>query len=209
MTAQILNRGLSSVHPRSAWLLNAGAGVYQVGMGHWNEVPLDLFLTPLRNRRNAICANVERLPCRSASIGAAVCVGEVLSYCDPAPAIREFARVLAPSGILICDFASTRSPRYWFRRSYGRAADLVTDVYNGSLERTWAYDPQYINSLLRAAQFTVEETFGTHSLSAVMRRLGGSPELGVRVQRLLGVVRLPPRFADLTTVVASRLSSST
>jgi SAM-dependent methyltransferase len=208
-TAAVVNRYLEKANPHSTWLVNAGAGVYQVGVGGWDEIPLDLFGAPLRNRSNAVCASVERLPFRAQTIGSVVCVGEVLSYCDPAMAIREFARVLAPSGSLVLDFASSRSPRYWFRQTYGRAADLITDVYNGTPERTWIYDPEYIDSLLREMQFKIEETVGIHSWSAVMRRFGASPESAVRLQRVLDALELPPRFADLRTIVASRFSSAT
>jgi ubiquinone/menaquinone biosynthesis C-methylase UbiE len=54
-------------------------------------------------REYSVCTSVERLPFRENSMGAIVCVGEVLAYCDPAAAIGEFARVLVRSGLLICD----------------------------------------------------------------------------------------------------------
>lgn len=206
-TAEIISRHIRQVHPSVPWLLNAGAGIYRIGAAGWREIPVDLFLSPLRHRNGAICASVERLPLKPQIIGAIVCVGEVLAYCDPAAAIREFANVLAPGGTLICDFASSRSPRYWFKQTYGRAADLITDVYNGEPERTWIYDPRYIESLLQSAGFSIERTLGIHQWSALARRAGVSADFAVTVQRLLGKVRVPPRFSDLTTIVASRSAS--
>lgn len=208
-TARILARFLLEVNPASNWLLNAGAGVYEIGTGAWREIAVDLFVTPIRQRKHSVCTSVERLPFKKSSVGAVVCVGEVLAYCDPAAAIREFASVLAPSGLLICDFASSRSPRYWFRRPYGRAADLITDEYNGVPERTWVYDPDYVGSLLRDAGFQIREISGTHAWSALARRAGAAPEPALRFQRLLRRLPLPARLADLTTIVASRSASAT
>src|SRR5208337_3242994 len=146
---------------------------------------------PIRDRKYALCASVEALPFRSSTFGAIVCVGEVLAYCDPAAAITEFARVLAPSGTLICDFGSSRSIRYWFRTSYGRAADLVTDHYNGTPERTWVYDPAYVSSLLVKAGFHVKVSLGTHTWSAFARRLGASMPTAMLVQQYLEWLRFP------------------
>jgi len=186
------------------WLLNAGAGVYEVGSGEWNEVAVDLFAAPILNRKYAVCASNECLPFQSGSFGGIVCVGEVMAYCDPATALREFARVLAPEGTLICDFGSTRSIRYWFKSPYGRATDLVTDQYNGTPERTWIYDPCYIHDLLTDAGFYIKARLGTHTWSALARRVGASIPTALLMQRCLEWVRLPASWADLTTIVAVR-----
>jgi SAM-dependent methyltransferase len=209
MTARILARFLPETNSASNWLLNAGAGVYEIGDSAWQEISADLFVAPIRRRTYAVCANVERLPFNAGSLGAVVCVGEVLAYCDPAAAIREFANVLAPDGLLICDFASSRSPRYWLRRPYGRAADLITDEYNGAPERTWVYDPDYVGSLLHEAGFRIREVVGTHAWSALARRAGAAPETALRLQKLMQRLPLPARLADLTTIVASRSASAT
>jgi SAM-dependent methyltransferase len=208
-TAAILARYLSRGHARSNWLLNAGCGVYEISAVGWKEISVDLFTAPICGRRYSVCANVEQLPFRGSSVGGIVCVGEVLAYCDPATAIREFSRVLVPSGLLVCDFASSRSPRYWFRTPFGRAADLITDEYNGAPERTWVYDPGYITTLLESGGFVVGKTLGTHACSAIARRAGASPGLALRLQELLERLPLPARLADLTTIVASRSASAT
>jgi ubiquinone/menaquinone biosynthesis C-methylase UbiE len=110
---------------------------------NWDEISVDLFTTPLRSQKLSVCANIQVLPFKADTFGCVVCVGEVLAYCDPAQAISELARVLASSGLLICDFGSTTSARYAFTHLYGRAADIVTDHYNGSPEKIWVYSPQY------------------------------------------------------------------
>ena len=204
-TAQIVCRTLAACRVPPKLLLNAGAGVYAVGRQPWKEISIDLFVTPIQPRRNGVCASVEWLPFKSQTFGAIVCVGEVLAYCDPAAAIREFGRTLVRGGVLICDFASSRSLRYWLRRRYGRAADIVTDDYNGEPERTWVYDPKYIRYLLESGGFAISKIFGTHSWSALGRRIGLAPEPAVKIQRLLDHVPLPSRAADLTTIVAARV----
>jgi len=203
-TAALLARHLSPPMNSSRWLLNAGAGIYEVCRSPWKEVALDLFIAPILSRKYAVCASVERLPFQAGTFGGIVCVGEVLAYCDPATAITEFARLLAPSGILICDFSNSCSFRYWFEAAYGRAADLITEKYNGTPERTWVYGPTYVKSILLSSGFTIKAQSGTHTWSALARRIGASIPVALFLQRRLEWLRLPARWADLTTIVAVR-----
>jgi SAM-dependent methyltransferase len=200
-----ISKHLSSLKPPSDWLLNGGSGVYALGLSDWKEVALDLFATPIRRRPYPVCASVDQLPFASGVFGGVVCIGEVLGYCDPAKAIAEFARVLSPKGMLICDFRSSRGFRNWFSSTYGRAADLVIDEYNRSPERTWVYDPSYIHSLLRSSGFHVNDSIGIHTWSALARRLGISVPTALSLQRKLGWIKVPSAWADLTTVVAGRI----
>jgi SAM-dependent methyltransferase len=203
-TTELLARHLSVSEVPSNWLLNAGAGVYQFRLGGWKEVSLDLFTSPIRQRQCPVCASIEKLPFRSGTFGGIACVGEVLGYCDPAAAIVEFSRLLAPLGILICDFGSSREIRYWLRPPYGRAADLVTDYYNEAPERIWVYDPIYVSSLLVSSGFDIRARLGTHTWSALARRVGASAPMAVFLQRHLEWLRLPSAWADVTTIVAAR-----
>ncbi len=185
-------------------LLNAGSGVYGLSLTGWRETALDLFVSPLLNRSDVVCGSVESLPFREASFEAVVCVGEVLSYCDPARAISEFSRVLRPTGRLMIDFGSSTSSRLWFRRSYGRAADIISTEYNGSPERTWVYAPEYIGSLLRNARFTEVARYGTHSWAALIQRISKSQRFGLELGRRLGRLPFPAGAADLMTILAVR-----
>lgn len=191
-------------HAASRLLLNAGAGVHELDIPLWDEISVDLFAAPLRKHRKAICADIEKLPFAVAEFGAVVCVGEVLGYCDPARAIAEFARVLAPRGVLICDFGNSRSFRYFFTPAYCRSADMIKDSYNGTAEYVWIYDPDYIRSLLGSCGFAVIRTIGTHSWSALSRRLGAVPQTAVRLQKMLDWLPQPASHADITTIVAVR-----
>jgi hypothetical protein len=208
-TKQIVVDQLSRRHLPSDWLLNAGAGVYRIAGRSWREIPVDLFASPIKGRPCSVCASVDHLPFRAKVFGAIICVGEVLAYCNPPDVISEFSRVAAPNALLVCDFASSRSARYWFRSGYGRAADLVTDHYNGAPEKTWVYAPSYIESLLVLSGFRITKTLGTHTLSAMARRLGARTSIALRLQQRGEWFRLPNRWGDVMTIVAERHASST
>jgi SAM-dependent methyltransferase len=203
-TSRIVANTLAEIPPGSRRLLNAGSGCHALGLSSWEEIATDLFPSPLTTHRVSVCASVELLPFAEQSFGAVVSVGEVLAYCDPARALKEFARVLIPSGVLICDFGSTRSTKYRFTESFGRAADLVTDRYNGSPEKIWIYDPLYIRSILEDVGFLVSEEMGIHAWSAIARRLGLSPAVSVLAGKLLDWIRAPAIWGDIMTVVARR-----
>ena len=200
--------GLPRLSPGRGLMLNAGCGVYRMSHDGWLEVSLDLFAKPLSGKACAVCARVEALPFMPEIFSAAVCVGEVLAYCDPAACIRELARVLRPEGLIILDFGSTRSIRRLFDSTYGRAADVVVEDYNGRPERTWIYDPGYIKEVLQKTGFDVRSEMATHGWSAVARALGMSPGGAVSVERLMGVVPFPRRWGDLRTIAAVRRTSA-
>ena len=192
----------------SGLLLNAGAGIYDLRVGNWKEIPIDIFDAPIMGRARAVCASVERLPFQTGTFAGIVCVGEVLGYCDPAMAIREFARVLAPTGILICDFGSSRSLRYLLRKEHGRSADLVTDQYNGMPERIWIYDPAYVESFLLSSGFEIKARSGSHTWSALARRMGANPSTALFIQRRLEWLKPPSAWSDLTMISAVRIAGA-
>lgn len=186
-------------------LLNAGSGVYSINPPRGREVRVDLFRKPLAGSRAAVCTDIQALPFRSSTFDVVICVGEVLGYCDPAAAISELVRVLTTKGLFICDFESSKGIRHWLKNPYGRAADLVSTEYNGSIEHTWVYDPGYICSLLKQNGLTLRRAFGIHTWSALGRRLGMSAEGGLRLQGFCRVIPFPAKWAELTTFVAEKL----
>lgn len=201
-TAELLSGILSNMSPRPLRLLNAGAGIYSVQTTVGNEYFADLFVSPIAGRRNAVCASVELLPFRDSTFECVICVGEVLSYCDPAIALAEFKRILAPAGCLVLDFGSTRSIRRWFTTMFGRAADIAVDQYNGTSEKVWRYSPAYIESLLQANGFEIRQTHGAHTWSALATRLGFSHTSAVELQKRLDWLKLPALSAEIITFVA-------
>jgi len=204
-TAKIVANHLLHAKRIGGWLLNAGAGIYEIKEGDWRQVPLDLFAAPICGKRYAVCGSVERLPFADQAFDVAVCVGEVLAYCDPAAALWELHRVTKSSGLLICDFGNSRSLRHIMKTSFGRAADLVTDDYNGSQERIWIYSPAYIASLLEEFGFRITARYGSHTWSALGRRLGLTATNSLSAQCSLNWLPLPVQWADLVTFVAERV----
>ncbi|WP_433995467.1 class I SAM-dependent methyltransferase [Bradyrhizobium macuxiense] len=206
-TANLLASLLPSIGSSGARVLNAGAGVYAIPVASEDQFFVDLFAAPLKGRKNAVCATVEQLPFRGAAFECVVCVGEVLSYCDPAAALREFARILSPRGHLVLDFGSTRSIAHWRTELFGRAADIITDQYNGSSEKVWRYSPLYIRDLLRKNGLDVRQTHGIHTWSTLAKRLGASEARALKLQRWLEIVKLPSGWADILTIVAVKETS--
>ena len=202
-TADIVKGVVRRLDP-GALVLNAGCGVYSLEPGTSGEVRVDVFEKPLKVAGRAVCADVQRLPFGPGTFDLVVCVGEVLGYCDPAAAIRELARVLARKGVIVCDFASSRSFRRWFTRSFGRAADVVVSQYNGTPERSWVYDPAYIANLVGQHGIAMRERIGTHTWSALGQRLGLSVDRSMRVQRRLRDLPLPCPWAELVTFVGEK-----
>ena len=188
----------------SPWLLNAGAGVYSLRHPGWEELAVDLFPAPISGRHNAICADIQKLPIASSVLGGIVCTGEVIGYCDPVTVVEEFARVLQPSGLLVIDFSSTKGFRHLFRSSFGRAADILKDEYNGSSERVWAYNPSYIRHLLTSGGFVVKASMGTHQMSSFLRRFGFSVRTALRWEERTRKWTNIDRFSDIITIVAIR-----
>jgi SAM-dependent methyltransferase len=196
----------ASVAPKR--LLNAGCGAYEIARDDLEEVGVDLFDSPLAGRRLSVCASVTELPFANSTFGCVVCVGEVLGYCDPSRAIAEFGRIVAPSGLLICDFGSSLSFRYRFSETFGRAADIIIDDYNGAPEKVWVYNPEYILTLLSDQGFVVRSQVGTHCWSSIARRFGFSSTRAVVFEKWMKSVPLPTRLADLVTIVAVRLKDA-
>lgn len=193
---------LPDSNPLSVWLVNAGAGVYRIGLGKWREIAMDLFTTPIEGRQYAVCGNIERLPFQPHSLGAIVCVGEVLGYCDPAKVLAGFAQALVPSGYLIFDFSSSRSPRYWFREPYAKAANLVTDIYNGTPEKTWVYSPEYVEGILSTLGFSISSRTAINTWSSLAKRFQAGNSTALFIERKLKWLPPPATWADLMMIVA-------
>lgn len=203
VTKSVLARHLQSLDlGKEDWVLNAGAGVTNLHLQEGSELPLDLFSAPIADRKHAVCGSIVQLPFKSHVFRAAVCVGEVLAYCDPNDAIMELARVVRPGGIIICDFGSTKSWRHIGTSRFGRAAVVLSSEYNGSDERTWIYDPSYILRLMTKHGLVVRFMYGAHAWSTIARRFGISTRVALAVeQRLQRVVDVWER-SDTVTVVA-------
>lgn len=202
-TNELVQRELSASTAVPRRILNAGCGARTVSIVGFQEVRVDLFVSPLKGAVGAVCGSINHLPFASNSFGCAVCVGEVLDYCDPASAISEFARVLAPDGALILDFCKSTSIRHLFTPSFARAADMIVDQYNGTPEKIWIYHPKYIHGLLENNGFVIKSQETAHRWSALLRRIGFSPKASVLFEKICPI-RAPALLGDLQTIVAVR-----
>lgn len=203
VTAKILKRYLSSLsNCPGNWVLNAGSGTTTLPLNLDYEVSLDLFPAPITGKPFPVSADILQLPFERELFAAAVCVGEVLAYCDPANAFAEFSRVLKRGGRLICDFGSTRSWRHLLRPTYGQAAIQLRTEYNEAPELTWVYDPGYIRHRLRRMGFAIRAAHSTHTWSGLARRLGLSTTLALELERALNPNHPDSGFGETITIVA-------
>jgi SAM-dependent methyltransferase len=203
-TTALLEVHLSKCETAKKWLLNVRRGSCEIPEGRWKELPLDQVAPLSREQLADYSSRDMRLPFQPKSFGAIVCVGGELEFWDPATSISEFARVLAPSGILVCEFRSTRSFRHWLKAPYGRDVDLIPDCDNGVRRKTWIFDPRYIKYLMTSSGFEMRASMSTHNWSAIFRRLGISVKNSVRLQRQLEPRRATSPWGEFITIVAVR-----
>lgn len=205
VTQNIIQHFLVKTRAGNANLLNAGSGIYQITSNkEWHEYKADLFHTPLIGENLSVCARVEALPFCDDAFGCVICVGEVLGYCDPAKALAEFSRVTGDNGILIADFGNSRSTKYRFTKTFGRAADIATDRYNETPERIWVYSPEYILSLVSSLGWNIYKVYGTHFLSAMGRKAGIPDNMSLSLERILGRRISVAKMCDIVTFIAVR-----
>jgi SAM-dependent methyltransferase len=166
-------------------VLNAGSGVYRLDWNNWTEIRLDLFPSPLEGDPSSVCGDLCRLEFKDNMFDAVVCVGEVLSYCNPSTVFSEIKRILKIGGIFIFDYGSTKSARHWFTKGYGRAADLVVVPYNGSPEKVWIYHPKYIEGILTDNDFYVKDVIGIHFWSCLLKKISIPTAVALKIESLL------------------------
>jgi SAM-dependent methyltransferase len=118
--------------PSGGRLIEVGAGYGRLADEYrgYREVVLfdasDTLLQAARDelagdeRYQMVVGDAFRLPFEDASFDTVVCIRVLHHFGDPRPAIREFARVLRPGGVLVLESANKRSLKaiiaYWLRR---------------------------------------------------------------------------------------------
>lgn len=174
-----------------------GVRVLEIGAGfgrlvslyrHFGEVVLlDYSDDQLRDARHTwgddrmhyVAANWYHMPFADASFDAVLTV-RVLHHAEDLPALMgEIARILAPGGIYVLEFANKRNlkaiARYALRRQAWNPFDPAPVEYH---PLHWDFHPRWMQALLRANGFTVERRLTvSHFRAALLKRLVPAPVL--------------------------------
>ena len=173
-------------------ILNAGAGNNDLGLCPPTTINLDISETGVSDLPNPLVASVEDIPLEDDSVDTILCIGSVINYCAAAAAIVEFGRVLRPGGYLILEFESSYSAELIKQDSFKQSATVVESFYAEQMEVVWAYSPQYIHNLLRAAKFKVERSVPVHVLSPWALLLSSNVRVAAFIARLDRLARWVP-----------------
>jgi SAM-dependent methyltransferase len=149
----------------SARVLNAGSGGDDLNVCPPSTVNLDISHLRLKGASMAVAGSIEQLPLASGTVDVTLCVGSVINYCDPVAAIHEFRRVSRAGACLVLEFESSRSAEFLLRKGFGSAAMIAETFYGSQHEIVWAYQPEYIEGLLRAVGFAVRRRAPIHLVS--------------------------------------------
>lgn len=168
-----------------------GARVLEIGAGfgrlvslyrHFREVVLlDYSDDQLRDARRTwgderiqyVAANWYHMPFADASFDAVLSV-RVLHHAEDLPALMdEIARILAPGGIYVLEFANKCNlkaiARYALRRQTWNPFDPEPVEYH---PLHWDFHPRWMQDLLRARGFTMEQRLTvSHFRAALLKRI--------------------------------------
>lgn len=197
-----------------------GARVLEIGAGfgrlvslyrHFGEVVLlDYSDDQLRDARRTwgddrihyVAANWYHMPFADASFDAVLTV-RVLHHAEDLPALMgEIARILAPGGTYVLEFANKRNlkaiARYALRRQAWNPFDPAPVEYH---PLHWDFHPRWMHDLLRAKGFSVERRLTvSHFRAAPLKRLVPAPVLA----RADAALQWTGRYFQLTPSVFIR-----
>jgi SAM-dependent methyltransferase len=176
-------------------ILNAGAGNNDLGICSASALNLDLSDAGVSRLPNPIVASIEDIPLPDESVGAIICVGSVINYCDAAAAISEFGRVLRAGGFLALEYESSRGADLILQRAFGRSAAIAETFYANEPEALWVFHPHYIRSLLTSVHLVIEETIPIHIASPWAYLLTRNVKVASVMARLDRLLRFAPFLA--------------
>jgi SAM-dependent methyltransferase len=199
----VLDTG-SHLLPGRSRILDAGCGI---GVYEWmppRAVNLDLFISQVRGRPNALVADVERLPFADQNFDLIFCLGSVLNYVSAAKALGELARVAAPSARLYLHFETSSSFEHVFKKAWNAPSFLSKTVNAAREDSVWIYSPRYVFDLLAGLGFKVRKTARFHILSSLFYKLGVPQHVAYQAARLDAAVPWLNVFADDVIVLAEK-----
>lgn len=207
----------SLIPPQGLRVLEIGAGFGRLVSlyRHFGEVVLlDYSDDQLRDARRTwgddrmyyVAANWYHMPFADASFDAVLTV-RVLHHAEDLPALMgEIARILAPGGIYVLEFANKRNlkavARYALRRQAWNPFAPAPVEYH---PLHWDFHPRWIQALLRANGFTVERRLTvSHFRAALLKRLVPASALA----RADAALQWTGRYFQLTPSVFVRARSA-
>jgi ubiquinone/menaquinone biosynthesis C-methylase UbiE len=149
----------------NAYILNAGSGGNDYGIASDNMYHVDIVENKIANLKNAVVANIEKLPFPDTMFDYIICVGSVINYCDAVASIAEMSRVIKKHGMLILEFENSLSFEYFGRNEYGKSAEIVHSKYMDQSHYLWVYSWDYIKKILMDFSLVIRNSSAFHILS--------------------------------------------
>jgi hypothetical protein len=183
--------------------VNIGSGGLSYGLE--NPIEVDLVLAALRDARRAIVGDAHRLPIRTDSAKAVICVGGVVNYLSLSDAIAEIARVVQRMGMVVIEYERTSTLQFVGTATFRKHVSPQLTTYRGEQHVLWRYSDAYVLGTMESHGFKVAKVVPFHLLSPLLLRLG-APSIVVdviaRLDPLLRYFGFLNRFAANQVIVA-------
>jgi ubiquinone/menaquinone biosynthesis C-methylase UbiE len=178
----------------NAYILNAGSGGNDYGIVSDNMYHVDIVENKIANLRNAVVANIEKLPFPDTMFDYVICVGSVINYCDAAASIAEMSRVIKKHGMLILEFENSFGFEYFGRKEYGKSAEIVNTKYMAQSHYLWVYSFDYIKEILKEFSFTIRNFSAFHIFSSLYLKKYNNEEAATRLAKFDCIFRYVSYF---------------
>lgn len=149
------------------YVLNAGSGGNTYGLTN-KMCHVDIVKKYISNYDDFVVANVENLPFQNSIFDFAICVGDVINYCDAEKAINELHRVIKKQGKLIVEFENTCAYEY-IKQNFYCVDKVITNLeYMGEITNQYLYSYKYITELLEMNGFEIRKRLSVHIISGLI-----------------------------------------
>ncbi len=164
-------------------ILNAGSG--GTNYPHkGNMIHLDIVDTYIKGFPDHIVASIDQIPLENSSVDIIICVGSVINYADYQRSLKEFSRILKPSGILILEFERSNSGEFLFNKKHHQQIFPQTYYYNNQKHILWMYNEHNIIDTLRLYELTTIHKYRFHTMSTLINRVGLSESKAAKYIKL-------------------------
>ena len=154
-------------HIVNGYVLNVGSGGNTYGLKN-KMCHVDIVEKNISNYDDYAVANAENLPFQSLKFDVAICVGDVINYCDAKKAINELYRVIKEEGQLIIEFENSCAYEY-IRKDFYCADRVITNLeYMNEIINQYLYSYNYIVELLEISGFKIRKRLSIHIISGLV-----------------------------------------